>query len=233
MKSKYRYIIPNGVTFISLGCGVAAILSAVVGNLLLSGALILTSYILDMVDGELARRLEARSTFGLELDSLGDMVSLGAAPAVLTFAYLQTTSVGAGWIWTGVILFPLAGAYRLARFNLLPPKTGKSDSVGLTISTAGATVALAVMSNLGPSALIPPVLFFPLLVILSGLMVSRIAFPSTRQVFGRWRVNFLYIAVIITSLFWFQMSLVSTWFFLTSGYLGFGVARAGYRVIDG
>jgi CDP-diacylglycerol--serine O-phosphatidyltransferase len=232
METKYRYIIPNGVTFMSLAAGFAAILAAATGNLVWSGALILTSYILDLCDGALARRLKAGSEFGLQLDSLTDIVSLGTAPAVLAFFYLQQEGITSWWVWPVVILFPLSGAYRLARFNLLPPKTsGSMDSVGLTISTAGAIIPLAVLSNNAMSGgLIPPIWFAPLIIGLCLLMVSRIPFPSLGQVLSRRRLNYLYIALLGTTLLWLQWPVVTTWFVFTGGYLGVSLARAGYQV---
>ncbi len=89
MLSKYRYLVPNSITFLSLICGIVSIMSSATGNLQLAGGLILTSYILDMFDGEMARRLNAGTPFGLQLDSLVDMVSLGTAPAVLVFMRLH------------------------------------------------------------------------------------------------------------------------------------------------
>jgi CDP-diacylglycerol---serine O-phosphatidyltransferase len=232
METKYRYIIPNGVTFMSLAAGFTAILAAATGNLVWSGALILTSYILDLCDGALARRLKAGSEFGLQLDSLTDIVSLGTAPAVLAFFYLQQEGITNWWVWPLVILFPLSGAYRLARFNLLPPKTsGSMDSVGLTISTAGAIIPLAVLSNNAmPGGLIPPIWFAPLIIGLCLLMVSRIPFPSLGQVLSRRRLNYLYLALIGTTLLWLQWPVVTTWFVFTGGYLGVSLARAGYQV---
>jgi phosphatidylserine synthase len=69
----------------SLTCCIVSILASAGGNFKFGGALILASYILDLFDGEMARRLRAGSAFGLQLDSLVDMVSLGTAPAVLAF----------------------------------------------------------------------------------------------------------------------------------------------------
>jgi CDP-diacylglycerol--serine O-phosphatidyltransferase len=231
--SKYRYLIPNSVTFVSLACGVIAILAAGLGQLTLSGVLILVSYVLDLLDGELARRLQAGSTFGLQLDSLADLVSLGAAPAILAFFHLHTHEhVPAALLWPAIVAYVLAGAYRLARFNLLPVKEGQRDSVGLTISTGGATLALAVLSDVANSnEVISDLYFIPLLVILSALMVSRIDFPSIVSVFSRRWANFLYMAYFAGALLLLQLPLFFVWFLFNSGYLGVTVARAGYRVL--
>jgi CDP-diacylglycerol--serine O-phosphatidyltransferase len=229
MNSKYRYLVPNGITFASLTCGIISIMLSATGQLEQAGILIMASYILDLFDGAMARKLKAGSEFGLQLDSLVDMVSLGTAPAILIFMHLQAEGLTAVWTWPFIILVPLAGAFRLARFNLLPAKeTGDTDSVGLTISTGGATLALAVLSDLAlPGEVMPSYSFIILAVFISILMVSTIAFPSIYWVFSGRKKNVLIlsmfgISLIITTFF-------TAWFFWTNTYLGLALARAGYR----
>lgn len=227
--SKYRYAVPNGITFLSLICGIVSILASASGNLEVGGALILASYVLDLFDGETARRLKASSSFGLQLDSLVDMVSLGTAPAVLTFFHLQMDGgVNMALVWPFVVAMVLGGAFRLARFNLLPMKTGQTDSMGLTISTAGAMLTLAVLSDIAyPTDTIPNLLFLPLMALLFGLMVSRIYFPSLAWLFSRRRLSYCFMLLFGASLLW--LPLVNVWFIFTGGYIGAGLARASYR----
>lgn len=229
MKSQYRYLIPNSITFTSLTCGIVAILLAATGELVTAGILILASYILDLFDGASARYFNAGSAFGLQLDSLVDMVSLGTAPTVLAFMYLYLADV-ASTLFIGVlaVFFALAGAYRLARFNLMPPKaSGRGDSAGLTISSAGATLALAVVSNMTILTLpLPTSWLMPIMVICGFLMVSRIPFPSFRGVFkGRRRIGVLLVLFTIT-IAWATFG--KAWHFWNTVYLGWGLARAGY-----
>lgn len=233
-QSKIRYVIPSAITFTSLACGVGAVLLAIEGNLLAAGVLILISYVLDLFDGEAARRLDAGTEFGLQLDSLADLISLGAAPAVLAFVHLRTGGhVSMAPVWPLIIVYVLAGAFRLARFNLLPTKEGQTDSVGLTISTAGATLTLAVLTDLANSQEVLHDLFFlPLLLGLALLMISRISHPSITWVFSwRW-ANVLYMISLAAGLLWLRLSLFHVWFLFNSGYLGVTLARAGYRAFD-
>lgn len=229
MNSKYRYLVPNGITFASLTCGIISILLSATGSLKIAGGLILASYILDLFDGAMARKLKAGSEFGLQLDSLVDMVSLGTAPTVLVFMHLQAEGLTAVWVWPFIILIPLAGAFRLARFNLLPPKkTGDTDSVGLTISTGGATLALAVLSDLALTGeYLPSYSFVILAVFVSLLMVSTIAFPSIHWVFSGRKKNILLLAMLGISLF--VTPFFTAWFFWNNTYLGLALGRAGYR----
>ncbi len=229
MNSKYRYLVPNGITFLSLTCGIVSILLSASGHLQPAGILVLASYILDVFDGALARKLKASSEFGLQLDSLVDMVSLGTAPAVLVFMHLQMDGLTMGWIWPFVVMIPLAGAFRLARFNLLPPKkSGNSDSVGLTISTGGATLALAVLADLAiPSEWINDYWYILLLAVVAVLMVSTIEFPSLKGVFSGWRKSAIILSLFGVSVT--QMPIFAAWFLWTNAYLGLYVARAGYK----
>lgn len=225
-----RYAIPNGITFISLGCGIFSMMSAASGRFFLSGVLILFSYVLDLFDGAAARSLNASSEFGLQLDSLVDMVSLGVAPAVLIFSHLQAAGEATGWVWFTTALVVLAGAFRLARFNLLPPKkTGSKDSVGLTITSGGATLALAVLADLSPyhQDFVPNWLFIPLMIGVSLLMVSRIPYPSFSQVFGHKWVTPLGVSGAL--LLWYWLTFLNAWFVCTIGYLTLSLARAGWR----
>lgn len=229
MNSKYRYLIPNGITFVSLTCGLVSILLASNGNLIPAGALVLASFVLDLFDGYSARVLKAGSEFGLQLDSLVDMVSLGVAPTVLVFKHIEMEGVPMLLIWPVCLSIALAGAFRLARFNLLPPKeSGNKDSVGLTISSGGATIALAVLSDLArPLVDVPAILYIPFLLTVSILMVSKVTFPSVSWVFtGKKRNAFLIAAFAITI---YQFSLSNAWFFWNNMYLGVSLARAGYK----
>lgn len=230
MKSKYRYLIPNSITFLSLTCGIVSILLSATHHLYAAGILVLLSYILDLFDGALARRLQAASSFGLQLDSLVDMVSLGTAPAVLVFMHLQAVNLTSWWVWPGILLLPLAGAFRLARFNLLPPKSkNDTDSVGLTISTGGATIALAVLSDLSIAGeYLPDWSFLLMILTVSVLMVSTISFPSFYWIFaGRKKL-------LLLSLFGLSLLLTHffhAWFLWTNAYLGLALARAGYSKV--
>lgn len=229
-----RYLIPNAITFLSLACGAGAIMLAASGALMTAGLLILASYILDLLDGEAARRLDAGSAFGVQLDSLVDMVSLGVAPAMLAFFHLRTAGdVTPYLLWPATFFYVMAGAFRLARFNLLPVKAGQTDSIGLTISTAGATLALAVLSDIvNADEVLANIFFIPLLFGLALLMISRLSCPSIVWLFSRWWANLIYMVYFVVALIILQLSIFHVWFLFNSGYLGLAVMRAGYRVID-
>jgi CDP-diacylglycerol---serine O-phosphatidyltransferase len=237
MARQYRILIPNGLTFLSLLCGTCSILASAASPaaadapkyLRFAGLLILASYLIDWCDGAAARLLDASTTFGLQLDSLVDMVSLGLAPAVLLFAYgLRVVGINPWLSGPVVVLVPLAGAFRLARFNLLPPKTtSHTDSVGLTISTGGALLALAVLSNLAGNVAPSTVLYLCVTVGISLLMVSTIAFPSLTWIFAGWRTTAVVLGLMSVSLV--GLPFFTAWLVWSSVYVGAALVRAGSR----
>ena len=223
-----RRSLPSAVSFANLICGMLAIVLAVEGELWYAGALILLGYLLDGLDGILARRLGVASDFGIQLDSLVDIVNFGAASAILVIQHLRIAGLRGWAVWIPVLLFVMAGAYRLARFNLYAPKGKTPDTLGLTISTSGAFVTLAVLSNLSAgSRLFPAWIFIPLLIIVAGLMASRIRFPEfNHMIRHRWAsVGFLSACFALTLV----LQPVIIWFSVTTGYISFGLARAVVR----
>lgn len=229
MNGKHHYLVPNGITFLSLACGIVSILLTANGDFVPAGLLILVSFVLDLLDGHFARVLQACSDFGLHLDSLVDMVSLGVAPTVLAFKYSEAEGVPMIWVWPACIALTLAGAFRLARFNVLPPKESiYQDSVGLTITSAGVAVALAVLSGLAlPLAELPNFLFIPYLLAVALLMVSQIPFPSFSWVFADRKRTIILLALFAISIL--QFAVFVAWFFWNNVYLGFSLVRAGYK----
>lgn len=225
-KTNLKFLVPNGITFLSLTFGIGAILAATQEYLLLSGGMVFASYWLDSIDGFSARKLNAQSEFGLQLDSLSDMVSLGMAPALLVFQHLRLQMASLIWVVPLVIFYTMAGAFRLARFNTFPPKTSSnSDSVGLTISQSGGTIALAVLAdNIRSSIFLPVMIYIPLLTMLGGLMVSKISFPPSSwffntHKFGRILLIFLVLMLVIFPIF-------RTWFIIYIVYIVISTGRA-------
>lgn len=164
---KISKTIPCIFTLANLLLGVVALVLTMDDDFVIAGASILLAMILDAMDGRLARRLDATSTFGKELDSLADLVSFGVAPAILVYAFKIKVLGMAGLIIA--IIFALCGAIRLARFNVL---NISEYFVGVPITAAGSLVALLVLVGTRISI---PVSVYPVVVILLAiLMVSNI-----------------------------------------------------------
>jgi CDP-diacylglycerol--serine O-phosphatidyltransferase len=141
-----RVLLPNLVTLMSLCAGLTAIRLGMEGEDKLDKAVIaiLVAAVLDGLDGRIARLLKATSRFGAELDSLADFVSFGVAPGFLLYMFGLNDLASFGWIVT--LVFAMACALRLARFNVMiddpnRPDWQKNFFVGMP-APAGALTAL-------------------------------------------------------------------------------------------
>ena len=167
------YLSPaNLITSGNLLAGFLALLVAAQGHAGWAAGLVIAAGICDSLDGLVARRTDSESAFGSRLDSLADLVSFGAAPAlVLYVGVLDAVPVGG----TGACLaFVLGGAWRLARFSLVE---NRHYFVGLPIPPAGVIAVL-----LGVSAA-PPLAVCLITAVLAGLMTSTVPFPTFATLF--------------------------------------------------
>lgn len=165
-------LIPNMMTFLNLTLGVMSLIKGVQGDYATAGLFILSAGMVDRYDGRIARALGAESPLGKELDSLSDMVSFGVAPAILAYFMFNLHELGLMGLLP-VILFPIAGAYRLARFN-----SCDFDGVftGIPITLAGcllAMLALLLRNNLDLRSLV-----VIMMIALAYLEVSTIKFKK-------------------------------------------------------
>jgi CDP-diacylglycerol--serine O-phosphatidyltransferase len=187
--SVLRYSIPNSLTALSLLLGLGSIVTAQSGDLEFAAWLIVWCGLLDTMDGIAARLLKATSSFGAEFDSMADLVSFGVAPAVLIFnAGLQIAGVeiesGQFWVLLAACgVFALAGAMRLARFNLASsqPRTGWFAGIPITAAGGGllSSMVIVLLRHDDIAVLLPLHLYLPVLMfVLALLMISRLRFPK-------------------------------------------------------
>jgi CDP-diacylglycerol--serine O-phosphatidyltransferase len=118
-KKQVKSAVPSVATISSLLLGVLAIMVLFDDRFFLAGLLIFLASILDVLDGQLAFRLDAMSHLGKELDSLADMVTFGVAPTIMIYRLMVYVGVANHVAIVSSLLFVLAGAYRLARFNTI------------------------------------------------------------------------------------------------------------------
>jgi CDP-diacylglycerol--serine O-phosphatidyltransferase len=147
-----RMMVPSFVTLLGLCAGLTSIRMSIEGRWELALAAIVFAALLDGVDGRVARLLKASSRFGAELDSLADFVNFGVAPAILIFTWGLGDLKSLGWIC--VMLFALASALRLARFNVAndedKPKWQSNYFAGMPTPAAAIAVLLPTyIDNLG------------------------------------------------------------------------------------
>ena len=186
---RLRYSIPNGVTALSLLLGLGSIVSAQLGDLEFAAWLIVWCGLLDTMDGIAARMLKATSDFGAEFDSMADLVSFGVAPGILVFnagLEIAGVEVGSGQFWVLILacgIFVLAGASRLARFNLGTHSPGHGWFLGVPITAAGggllSSMVLVLLYHPDVAELLPLHRYLPIVMfILAILMISRLRFPK-------------------------------------------------------
>ncbi|MDO9384756.1 MAG: CDP-diacylglycerol--serine O-phosphatidyltransferase [Hyphomicrobiaceae bacterium] len=176
-----RMMVPNFVTLLGLCAGLTSIRMSIEGRWELALAAIVFAALLDGVDGRIARLLKASSRFGAELDSLADFVNFGVAPAILIFTWALGDLKSLGWIC--VLLFALASALRLARFNVAnddeKPKWQSNYFSGMPTPAAAIAVLLPTyLDNLGFSEIRTNHVFLHLVlgytVFIAIMMVSSI-----------------------------------------------------------
>jgi CDP-diacylglycerol--serine O-phosphatidyltransferase len=112
-----RFVVPNVVTLLALCAGLTAIRFAIEGKFETAVLAILVAAVLDGVDGRIARALKGSSRFGAELDSLADFMDFGVAPGLVLYLWSLHNLGNIGWV--AVLFFAIAGALRLARFNVM------------------------------------------------------------------------------------------------------------------
>ena len=186
---KLRYTIPNSFTALSLLLGVGSIVTGQLGDLTLAGWMIVWCGLLDVLDGLAARLLKATSDFGAEFDSMADLVAFGVAPGMLVLqAGISIGGVrldsGAFWVLlVSVGVFVLAGAMRLARFNLTTDEPRSGWFAGIPITAAGggliSTAVILLVKYDEMAAAMPLHAYLPILMFVLALgMISRIRFPK-------------------------------------------------------
>jgi CDP-diacylglycerol--serine O-phosphatidyltransferase len=138
------YLLPSMFTMANLFCGYACIVHSMRQELSTAALFIGFAFVLDMLDGRIARMTGTTSAFGLEFDSLADVVSFGVAPAILSFQWgLQPLGrIG----WAAGFLFVAAAAVRLARFNIQSGSQDKRYFVGMPSPAAACVPAATVFA---------------------------------------------------------------------------------------
>src|SRR5690606_4471827 len=171
--------LPSLFTIGNLVLGILSIILVFNGGAETAAMLVILAMLLDGLDGRVARALNVQSEFGKELDSLSDVISFGVAPAFVVYAVaFQEYHVAGAWTaaaWAATSIFPICGALRLARFNVIAGTPGYF--IGLPIPAAGGVLATMALFHAELSA---PVLMVAEL-LLSYLMVSTIKYPSFKK----------------------------------------------------
>jgi len=195
-RRKGIYVLPNLFTLAALFGGFYAIVMAINGRFDLAAIGVFCAMILDSLDGRVARMTNTQSAFGEQMDSLSDMVSFGAAPALISYVWALK---GLGrWGWLAAFVYCACAALRLARFNVNTTVVDKRYFQGLPSPAAAALVAglIWVATDLEiPGASLAWPMFA--LALYAGLtMVTNVPFYSFKDVRMKRSVPFVVIVLI-------------------------------------
>jgi CDP-diacylglycerol--serine O-phosphatidyltransferase len=180
-------------------CGFYAVIASINGKFVPAAFAIMIAGIFDLLDGKIARATHSTSKFGVEFDSLADLVSFGMAPGVMMYLWALNPLGRIGWL--AAFLFVVCGALRLARFNTQVGVVNSDYFVGLPIPAGAGMNAATVLfcTRLGIENAVHPFFFLALLYILSFLMVSTIPYYSFKkaELFRNRHFNALVTAILI------------------------------------
>jgi CDP-diacylglycerol--serine O-phosphatidyltransferase len=223
------YLLPSIFTVGNMFCGYACVVYAMRGEYATAAPFIGVAIVLDMLDGRIARLTGTASAFGLEFDSLADVISFGIAPAILAFSWGLVPLGRLGW--AAGFLFVTATAMRLARFNIQSPGADKRYFVGLPSPAAAAVPAATVFAypfGLHEYGEALPAL--AMVLVPAFLMVSTIRYRSFKALDLGWRRsyrNLILIAVGLVAITTHPQVVLAglAYLYLASGLVGTAVAR--------
>ena len=184
------YILPNALTLCGLFMGFYSILATIKGHYIQASWAIMIAMIFDGLDGWVARLTQSTTRFGIELDSLSDLVAFGIAPAVMLYKWALTPFGRVGW--AAAFLFVACGSLRLARYNIQMGSTESKAFTGMPIPGAAALIATLVIFYHEIWDTVPNknyfILFFTYF--LAALMVSTMKFHGAKEIDLRKRKPF-------------------------------------------
>jgi CDP-diacylglycerol---serine O-phosphatidyltransferase len=221
--ARAKFALPSFVTLLSIACGFGSIVLSVdnapVGSpdaYRMSAILLVLAGVFDALDGFVARATGTSSEFGMQLDSIADVMNFGCAPAILLYCWGfaqmgadHPTLLRMGGL--ACFVFVACGALRLARFNVNVGRTDPRYFVGMPITAGAACVASVVVAWPGPLVTNGQCYLVMLLMIAVGtLMVSTIRFPSSKQ--PKSKLLWPLVAVNLALLAWLQTKFFALFF---------------------
>jgi CDP-diacylglycerol--serine O-phosphatidyltransferase len=192
------YILPNTLTLCGMFLGFYSIIAALRGDYLQAAWAIMLAMVFDGLDGWVARLTHSTTRFGIELDSLSDLVSFGVAPAVMLYQWALGDFGRVGWACA--FIFMACGALRLARYNVQMGSTESKAFTGMPIPAAATIVASTVIFYYEIWDYDPERNIFILLLtlLLAALMVSTLRYHGAKEIDFRKRKPFwILVAVVV------------------------------------
>ncbi len=214
---------PGLLTAGNLFSGFASILATISGKYIIASSLIILAMLFDAFDGKVARLVGASGEFGKEFDSLSDIVSFGVAPALLLISISQKWAL----VTAAAFIYLLAGAVRLARFNVMVANSKFKGFQGLPIPGAATFVVTFTffVGKLGVIGKVNPIIMFFITITLAYLMVSNVEYPALKGRWG-WKGRIFYSIVALFLIFKVYIGL----FIISCSYLLSGPVKSIYSL---
>jgi len=217
------FLLPASITSLGLLSGVFALIAAINSHFELAALMIVVAFVCDGLDGRVARLSRSSTEFGIEYDSLSDVVAFGVAPAGVAYCWSLRMLATWGAVIAGVYI--ICAALRLARFNVQTASADKRRFVGLPVPGAAAMFAGLVLAYSyfelnSPRALCT--LVAPLTLALAGLMISRVPYPSFKTINLAQHARVELIAVMLVVLAFLFAMPQFTAFMLATAYVASG-----------
>jgi len=224
-------VFPGAFTAGNLLCGFLALVACIHGNSIQACWLVVLAAFLDGLDGFVAKVAKGATRFGIEFDSLADVVSFGVAPAVIVHT-LRLPFLGP-WNWLLGAVFLLSAAFRLARFNITATREEKNVFLGLPVPAAAVSLLGYVLLCQHLYGQLRYEKFMVVMIIgYSLLMVSAIEFEARPRTFRTTRDRFklLYILLAVAGTIYEPALAI---FPATAGYVAYGLVSEGVQLARG
>ena len=196
------YILPSLFTTGNVFCGFYAFIAVLNEKYYVAAWALVVAIIFDILDGRVARLTKTTSAFGVQYDSLADIISFGMAPAFLAYSWVLKPFGRLGWM--AAFLYLLCGTLRLARFNVTKPDIRGQHFIGLPIPAAAAVIASIVIAFEDMFATrMNPIFMVAVVYLLAFLMVSNIKYPALKRFEFKKRVSFTRFLFVILLLYVF------------------------------
>ena len=236
------YILPNLITLSSMFAGFYSIVASFNGDFERAAWAILIASIFDVLDGWVARMTHTATRFGIEMDSLADVISFGVAPAILAYTWTLSSFGKIGWL--GSFFLVACAALRLARFNVQMGSAEKKHFTGLPTPASALVIATTVLAyeevvgilerlNLVrlADAVVKDYWVLALTFLLAGLMVSNITYHSLKEANLKERRPFGILVVIAAFLAVVAYHPALVLFLVSVAYVAVGIAEALYQLV--
>jgi CDP-diacylglycerol--serine O-phosphatidyltransferase len=235
------YVLPNLITLSSMFAGFYSIIASLNSNYETAAWSIMIAAVFDVLDGWVARMTHTATRFGIEMDSLADVISFGVAPGVLVYTWTLSSFGRIGWL--GSFFLVACAALRLARFNVQMGSTEKKHFSGLPTPASALVIATTVVAYDGVIEILEHLKLvwladavgkdywvLAMTFLLAGLMVSNITYHSIKEANLKERRPFGLLVVIVAFLAVVAYHPALVLFLVSISYVAVGIAEALYKL---